>query len=137
MSVPPDALYENVCQHARETALLSSIESLLGWDERCLMPPAAAEYRAEQMTLLSGMIHSRQTDPQLGDWLEELSHSRLAADPTSFSGATIRQLKRQYDKKVKLPKKLVEELMRTSVLGQQAWQTAKERNDFSSFAPLL
>lgn len=137
MSVPPDALYENVCQHARETALLGSIESLLGWDERCLMPSAAAEYRAEQMTLLSGMIHSRQTDPQLGDWLEELSHSRLAADPTSFSGATIRQLKRQYDKKVKLPKKLVEELMRTSVLGQQAWQTAKERNEFSSFAPLL
>lgn len=137
MPASPDALYQKVCQHARETALLSSIESLLGWDERCLMPPPAAEYRAEQMTLLSGMIHSRQTDPRLGEWLDKLTESPLAADPASPSGATLRQLKRQYDKKTKLPKKLVEELTRTSVLGQQAWQSAKADNDFPAFAPLL
>ncbi|HVX64150.1 MAG TPA: carboxypeptidase M32, partial [Pirellulales bacterium] len=132
-----DALYEKVCQHARETALLSSIEALLGWDERCLMPAAAAEYRAEQMTLLSGMMHSRQTDPQLGEWLGALAEAASAAEPASDRGATLRQLKRQFDKKTRLPKKLVEELTRTSVLGQQAWQNAKESNDYGSFAPLL
>jgi carboxypeptidase Taq len=117
--------------------LLSSIESLLGWDERCLLPAAAAEYRADQMTLLSGMIHVRQTDPRLGDWLTELAASPLAADPASLSGATIRQLKRQYDKKVKLPQSLVEELTRTSVMGQQAWQAARTENNFAALAPLL
>jgi carboxypeptidase Taq len=132
-----DALYEKVCQHARETALLSSSEALLGWDERCLMPAAAAEYRAEQMTLLSGMMHSRQTDPQLGEWLGALAEATSAAEPASDRGATLRQLKRQFDKKTRLPKKLVEELTRTSVLGQQAWQNAKESNDYASFAPLL
>ena len=48
-----DRLYEQLCQHTRETALLAATESALGWDERTMMPPQAAEYRAEQMTLLA------------------------------------------------------------------------------------
>jgi carboxypeptidase Taq len=129
--------YDNLCRHARETALLGSIESLLGWDERTMMPTAAGVYRAEQMTLLAGMIHQRQTDPKLGEWLSELAASPLAANPHSDSGATIRELKREYDKKVKLPQSLVEEITRTSVLGQQAWVEARKNNEFRSFQPLL
>src|SRR5690606_31797711 len=49
----------------------------------------------------------------------------------------VRELKRQYDRRVKLPQRLVEELARTSVLGQQAWVTARANNDFPTFAPLL
>ena len=53
------ATFEKLCRHARETALLGSVESLLGWDERTIMPPAAGAYRAEQMTFLAGMVHRR------------------------------------------------------------------------------
>lgn len=131
------ATYDKLCRFVHETALLQSTEALLGWDERCLLPAAAAEHRAEQMTLLTGLVHQRQTDRRLGDWLTELADSPLATDPTSETGATIRQLKRQYEKKTKLPQKLVEELTRTSVLGQQVWQTARQADDFPSFAALL
>jgi carboxypeptidase Taq len=102
-----------------------------------MMPAAAGGYRAEQMTLLAGMIHRRQTDSALGEWLAELASSPLAADPHSDTGATIRELKREYDKKVKLPQALVEEITRTSVLGQQAWVEARKNDDFRSFQPLL
>ena len=61
----------------------------------------------------------------------------LAADPSSETGATIRQLRYHYDRKVKLPKSLVEELTRTSVRGQIAWQEARQNNDFATFRPLL
>jgi len=132
-----DRTLELVRDHVRKTALLSSTEATLGWDERCMMPLAAGEYRADQMTLLAGLIHERNTDPQLGFWLEELSVSPLAADRHSDAGATIRQLKRQYDKQVKLPKTLVEELARATVRGQQIWQEARPRNDFASFQPAL
>jgi len=99
------------------------------------MPPAAGEYRAEQMTFLTGLAHKRQTSPRLGELLMELSSSDLAKDPHSDTGATIRELRRQYDKRVKLPQSLVEELTRASVLGQQAWVKARQDNDFASFAP--
>jgi carboxypeptidase Taq len=131
------ATYEELRRFVHQTAVLQSVEALLGWDERCLLPAAAGDYRAEQMTLLTGLVHERQTDPRLGEWLDRLADSPLAADRDSESGITIRQLKRQYQKKTKLPKTLVEELARAAVLGQQIWQTARQHNDFASFAPLL
>ncbi|HWC90652.1 MAG TPA: carboxypeptidase M32, partial [Pirellulales bacterium] len=82
-------------------------------------------------------VHDRFVDPRIEDWLSALEASPLAADPLSDTGATIRQLRRQYDKKTKLPKRLVEELARTAVLGQQVWQEARANNDFAAFAPLL
>jgi len=129
--------YKSLCHFARQTALLASIESVLGWDERTMLPPQGGEHRAEQMTLLSGMIHDRWTDPQLGGWLAELADSPLAADPHSDTATTIHRLKRAHDKKVKLPKALVEELTRVSILGQQAWQVARKNDDFAAFRPWL
>jgi carboxypeptidase Taq len=127
--------YEELCTLARNASLLESIEAVLGWDERTYMPVAAGEYRAEQMTYLSGLVHRRRTDPRLAELLAQLVTSDLAKDPHSDAGTTIRQLKRDYDKRVKLPQDLVEELTRASVLGQQAWVKARAANDFASFAP--
>jgi len=137
MSRSAQRLYETLCDHVRQTALLGSTEALLGWDERTMLPPAGAEHRAEQMTLLSGMVHQRWTDPQLGEWLAELAESPLAADPHSHTGATIRRVKRQHERRVKLPKTLVEELAKTAVLGQQAWQAARADDNFPAFQPWL
>ena len=131
------ATFDQLCAHARETALLQSVAELLGWDERTKMPLAAGAYRAEQMTYLSSLVHRRQTDPRLGEWLDELAASDLARDPHSDAGATIRQIRREYDKLTKLPQSLVEELTRASVLGQQAWVEARKNDDFATFAPIL
>lgn len=129
--------YDALCNHVRQTGVLGSIEELLSWDEQTGLPPQAAEYRAEQTTLLAGLIHQRSTDPQVGQWLEELASSPLAEDPNSETGATIKDLKRDYDKQLKLPQTLVEELTRTSVLAQQAWVKARGDDDFKSFQPWL
>jgi len=137
MSDPFAKTYEHLCRHAREIAMLTAMESALGWDERTMMPPEAAEYRAEQLTLLAGLIHQKRTDRRLGEWLGELAASPLAKDRHSDTGTTIRQLKRDYDKRVKLPQSLVEELARTASLAQHAWTTAREDDDFASFRPLL
>lgn len=130
-------VFDDLCKFTRETALLESIDGLLNWDERTYMPDEAGPYRAEQITYLSGMIHQRRTDPRIGEWLNTLLDSDLAKDRHSDEGCTIHQLKREYDKRVKLPQRLVEELTRASILGQQAWVKARHDNDFASFAPHL
>lgn len=137
MTDPVEKAYEALCRHARETALLTSIDSVLNWDERTQLPEGAGVYRAEQITYLAGMIHSRRIDPQVGDWLSVLEDSPLASDTHSDAGTTIRQIRREYTKQTKLPQSLVEELARTSVLGQQVWVEARKNNDFSAFLPLL
>ncbi len=133
----PQDLLDKLCAHERETALLSSIEGLVNWDERTKMPSQAGAYRAEQVAYLSGQIHRRRTDPQLGQWLNELADTDLASDPQSVSGTIIRQCRRSFDKQAKLSVKLVEELSRCSVLGQQAWVEARKKDDFAEFEPCL
>ena len=60
-----EELYQQACGHARQTALLASVESLLGWDERTMLPAEAGSYRAEQMALLSGMVHRANAPTRL------------------------------------------------------------------------
>ena len=133
----PQAVFERLCQHARETALLESTLGLLEWDERTKMPSLAGPYRAEQIAHLTGTVHRRKTDPQLGAWLAELQAGPVTQDPHSDAGATIRELQRQFSRLVRVPGRLVEELSRTAVLAQQRWVEARRTNDFASFLPLL
>src|SRR5262245_42012245 len=99
MPASTDKTFDQLCQYTRQTAMYGSIMALLEWDERTIMPPAQGEYRAEQVTLLSRTVHERETAPEVGGWLAELAESALAKDPASDPGATIRQLKRRYEKK--------------------------------------
>ncbi len=46
-------------------------------------------------------------------------------------------MKRDYDKRVKLPQSLVEELARTASIAQHVWQEARAHDDFSSLEPVL
>lgn len=131
------ATFDQLVAHTRETALLESINGLLNWDERTKMPPAAGEYRAEQITYIAGAVHKRRTDPRLGEWLGELAASELASNPYSDAGATLRVMRREYEKRRKVPQSLVEELTRASILGQQKWVEARKANDFAAFAPIL
>ena len=62
--------FQQVADHFRETALLEATSALLEWDERTGLPANAGAYRAEQITLLSGIIHRRKTDPHIGELLE-------------------------------------------------------------------
>jgi carboxypeptidase Taq len=132
-----DRLYEEICDHARRTSMLMAVTALLEWDERVYLPSHGGEYRAEQCTYLAGMMHERWIDPKFGDSLAALADSPLAADPESDAAVVVRRLKRQRDKKVKLPQTLVEELARTAVLGQHTWEAARKENDFPKFRPLL
>jgi carboxypeptidase Taq len=129
--------FELLCQHVRQTSLLTATQALLEWDQQTKLPPQASQFRSQQITFFAGEIYRRQTDPRIGDWLNELAETDLTADPHSDTGVTIRELKREYDQKVKLPLALVEELAGLTSRGQQIWVEARAADDFSIFAPTL
>ena len=132
-----EARYQQVCRHARQTAVWSSVEAALGWDERTMLPSAGGPYRAEQMTAISSLLHKYWTDPEFVANLRELEGSSFGSEGSSDVAVAIRRLRRRVEKKLKLPQSLVEELARTAVLGQQAWEQARNDNDFPAFRPLL
>lgn len=116
---------------------MTSAMALLEWDQQTMLPAKGGAYRSDTITFLAGEIHKRETNPKIGELVNELENSELASDPTSTTGATIRELKRDYDKQIKLPTRLVEELARACSTGQQIWIEARKQNDFANFAPIL
>jgi carboxypeptidase Taq len=124
--------YEQLVEHTRQTALLVNTLSVIEWDERTKLPKKGGDYRAEQSAFLAGLIHRRNTAPEVGDWLAAAEEAA-----TDDQMVVLRELRRTYDRKTKLPQKLVEAITRAASLGQQVWAEARRDNDFERFAPRL
>jgi carboxypeptidase Taq len=129
--------YHELIRRVREAALLESCAGVLGWDERTYMPRQGSAHRAEQMALLARLAHEMFTAPEVGDLLATVVDSPLVRDPDSDPAANVREVRRQYDRAVKLPKELVEEIARVTTRAQQVWQEARQANDFAAFRPWL
>ncbi len=129
--------YAELTRRVREARLLESCGSVLGWDERTYMPHHGSAHRAEQMALLARMTHELLTTPEIGRLLGELEGADLVRDPDGPAAVNVREIRRSYDRAVKLPPELVEELARTTTRAQQVWQEARAASDFAAFRPWL
>src|SRR5215212_9157041 len=114
MAMAVQAAYDELVRRSREASLLASCSALLGWDEQTYMPRGGVEHRGNQMALLAGLHHEKATDPRNGELLGALEGSGLVADPDSPAAVNVRELRRTYDRRVRLPRTLVEEIARTT-----------------------
>ncbi|MEX1114154.1 MAG: carboxypeptidase M32 [Akkermansiaceae bacterium] len=124
-----------IFEKARELALIQSSASALDWDQECYLPPAAAEYRAAQLSWLSSRAHELATS---GDWknaLEDAEGSDPDTDPKLT--ANLREMRRQFDRSNKLPIELVARESLACSMSKHAWAAAREKSDFASFTPHL
>jgi carboxypeptidase Taq len=129
--------YAELIGRSRELRLLASCSAVLSWDEQTYMPPGAAAYRGEQMAYLAGLHHRHATDPHIGELLDTIERSDLVADPESALSANLRELRRDYRRRTRLPADLVEALARTTSLAQQEWIAARRDSNFERFLPWL
>lgn len=134
----PAAAYSELIKHARETHLLGATGALLSWDQEVMMPSGGVKYRADQMALIARLHHERETDPRLGDLIAACEGDKsLSGDPISASAVNIRELRRRYDRRTRLPIELVEEEARLASLAQHEWAEARKDSDFARFKPWL
>ena len=71
--------------------------------------------------------------PETGRLLEEAGEREQDSDDAAF----LRLARRQHDRAVRLPVRLVAEISRATALAEQAWISARETSDWSLFAPHL
>src|SRR6266550_8321409 len=133
----PEQAYMELVRLSREESVLSSCVDLLDWDQEIYMPPAGTKHRSEQMALLAGVVHERATNPRYDELLSAVEGSSLVADPESPEAVNVRELRRDYDRERKLPRRLVEEMARVTTRASKIWAQARKKNDFKSFAPWL
>jgi carboxypeptidase Taq len=129
--------YADLIFRVREAALLGSCGGVLGWDERVNMPRQGSAFRGDQMALLARLGHEMTVAPEIGEALATVEASELVSHPESDAAVNVREIRRAYDRAVKLPAKLVEELARVTTRAQQAWQEARQADHFLAFQPWL
>ena len=125
------AAYDDLMAFQRTTEALAQVAGRTGWDQETMMPQASAPQRAEEMAALEEVLHARRTDPRLGDWLEE------AHAPDAAGDANLREMRRSYDRNLRVPAKLAAELARVTSLAQGQWARARAKEDAAAFLPVL
>ncbi len=117
-----------------ECKLVESIGAIASWDQHTYMPPKGAGHRSEQMGFLAKLGHEKLASPRLGEWLTALEAGPI---PDATEAVNVREIRRVYDRAVKMPGKLVEEIAKTVSQAQNFWAEARKKNDFPAFAPWL
>lgn len=124
-------------QQARETDDLEGLLALAYWDQQTAMPAGASEVKMHQTAALEGLLHQRQSAPQLGALLQKLEDVIEQPGFTDTDRGLVWRMRRAYDQATKLPAELVQEQARVGVASFEAWTKARQQKDFATFAPWL
>jgi carboxypeptidase Taq len=112
---------------------VNAAEAALSWDQQTYMPEGGVAGRAEQLATLSRLAHEMLVSEETGRLLRNVEEPA----PGSEDSALVRLARREYQRATRLPTELVAELARASALAQPAWERARARSDWPSFAPHL
>ena len=106
--------------------------AVLGWDQETYMPEKGADFRAQQISTLSGIGHEMSVDKELGNLLKKLHKSKELDKKQSRN---VEESYKDYKQSKKYTTEFVELLSKTTSECFQAWQKAKQQSDFKIFAP--
>jgi carboxypeptidase Taq len=129
-----NSAYQDYRIHKRKIADVNYSAALMQWDMEIYMPPLGGDFRAQQISTLSGIAHELSTDEKFGKTLEKLS------DDPSLSEKERRNIEeslKDFNRNKKYTTEFVETLSRTVSEAVQVWTKAKKESDFRMFAPLL
>lgn len=110
---------------------LNGLIGLATWDQETGLPPKAEAARASQLATAQAIVHQRLVDPRLGEWLD------AAQAQTEDEQAMVRLLKRERERAVKLPERLVKAIAQAQSKALSAWREARTARSYSVFQPRL
>ena len=106
---------------------LRAAGGVLTWHRQTYMPSGGVESRAEQLATLSRLAHETLAAGETARLLDAAGDP----EPGSDAAALVRLARREHERAVKLPPRLVEESSRATALSEPVWRAAREASDFS------
>jgi len=111
---------------------LDSVSALLEWDMETYMPLGSSAQRGFALAQTQLIRQERMT--QLVDLAAK---AEKLVGLNDFEKGFVRVLKRDLDYYMKIPPKLLEDIIRTATEGTVVWREARKKSDFSMFQPYL
>lgn len=126
--------YQDLEQRYAEIRDLKHGLSILGWDQQVMMPQGGAPARAHTLATLTGLVHSKTTDPGLRKLVRSLSRKKGLP---KASRRAVELVEHEVEKASAVPGSLAQEIARAESAGLESWQAARQAKDFKRFAPAL
>jgi carboxypeptidase Taq len=135
------AAYDKLHTLSKTTAILNSIHGLLDWDQETYMPKEAIDIRSKQTELIASLAHRQKTSKSFAKALSALidleSGEIIDSNLSPPQIAALRQWRKDYLRAIKLPNSFIKQFAKTTSNASHVWRSAKEHNDFKTFAPHL
>ena len=128
------ASYATFIERVKDIHKIGAIQGHLGWDQETIMPAKGSKARSEIMSWLAKEQHSRITNSEFAKMIDTLESDNSLDDDQR---ANVREVRRRYDKAVKLPSEFVAEFALARSQALVAWQEARAESDFAKFKPHL
>ncbi len=126
--------YKALKQQLQKIADIGFASAVLSWDQETYMPPKGAAMRAQQLSTLAGVAHKLFTNEDMGKILTGL-HKDESLNERERKNVLL--CLEEFEKQKRYSTEFVEEMSYTVSVCMQAWQQAKEKKDFSLYAPHL
>ena len=127
--------YKQLEQEWQRLHAFSGALSLLRWDAAVMMPRGSADVRGEQLAAIETEQHALLTSPKVSRLLERAQAGSAELD--DWQVANLREMLRQRDHAIATPVSLISRLARATSVAEVRWAEAREKQDFSIFAPHL
>lgn len=130
-------LYEKLLAKIKEITILNNALGTIYWDMETFMPKGGIEQRSEEIALMSGIIHERLVEPEIGSLLEKIKQHESYENFSNAEKRNIYLIQRSYDQQTRVPKDLVMALAKQAAIGVGVWKKAKAESNYKLFKPEL
>jgi carboxypeptidase Taq len=126
--------YQKLHAHMQRIADVGYSAAVLAWDQETYLPEKGADYRAGQLSTLTGISHEMFTGKTTGKLLKEAKSDNALDD---MQKKNISLIEEEYKKQKKYTTEFVEQMSHAVSASFNAWQQAKKENNYKLFSPHL
>ncbi|MBK5114524.1 MAG: carboxypeptidase M32 [Candidatus Heimdallarchaeota archaeon] len=126
-------LYEKLLAKYKEIMLLRNVSGQITWDFEVMMPKKGGQQRGEELALMSGLIHDRNTDPKIGSLLKEIKAHKDYENLSDIQKRNVLLFQRNYDKQTRIPTSFAQKLTKHGAAATQTWKEGRSKADYSIF----
>jgi carboxypeptidase Taq len=115
----------------------SSILGLVDWDQKVMAPKKGRYVFAKATGTLRTEIFRLSVSQEMGQLLETLTVKEHHSLLDQVTRAKVREYNEYYQRSQAIPAKLFKEYSILTAQANDAWEEARENNDFASYVPFL
>ena len=127
--------YQKLQEKVKTIHQFGSSMSIVNWDMLTKIPPRAHPQRADQLALMSRILHQMTTDPEIGILLADVEKNIQALD--QYQKRETELIKNNWKLQSALPEKLINAEAKQRSISTSKWNKAKSVSEWKIFQPEL